>query len=74
MRFLFSFTLTLPFNLAFANDCNIQIIGSDMMKYDLQEINISSKCVSFEIKLKHGGNYLFGQWVTILLLLKNPIL
>ena len=53
--FFFFMILILPFNLTFANDCNVQIIGSDMMKYDLQEINISSKCVSFEINLKHGG-------------------
>ena len=56
MKILFFLaTLMLPFNPIFANDCSIQITGSDMMKYDLQEINISSKCVSFEIKLKHGG-------------------
>ena len=56
MKILFFLvTLLLPFNPIFANDCSIQISGSDMMKYDLQEINIPSKCVSFEIKLKHGG-------------------
>ena len=48
-------TLILPFNPTFASDCSIKITGSDMMKYDIQEINIPSKCVSFEIKLKHGG-------------------
>jgi azurin len=56
MKILFFFmTLMLAFNLVLADDCSIQIVGSDMMKYDLQEINISSKCVSFDIKLKHGG-------------------
>ena len=52
---LFLITLILPLNPTFANDCAIQITGSDLMKYDLQEINISSKCNSFEIKLMHGG-------------------
>lgn len=33
----------------------LKITGSDMMKYDLQEINIPSKCNSFEIMLDHGG-------------------
>ena len=48
-------TLILPFNPTFASDCSIKITGSDMMQYDLQEINISSKCNSFEITLDHGG-------------------
>ena len=48
-------TLILPFNPTFASDCSIKITGSDMMKYDLQEINIPSKCNSFEITLNHGG-------------------
>ena len=52
---LFLITLILPLNPTFANDCAIQITGSDLMKYDLQEINISSKCNYFEIKLMHGG-------------------
>ena len=48
-------TFILPFNTTFASDCSIKITGSDMMMYDLQEINISSKCNSFEITLNHGG-------------------
>ena len=56
MKILFFIVaLILPFNPTFANDCSIKIIGSDMMQYDLQEINIPSKCNSFEITLVHGG-------------------
>lgn len=51
----FLITLILTFNPTFASDCSIKITGSDMMKYDLQEINIPSKCNSFEITLNHGG-------------------
>ena len=39
-----------------AEDCKIVISGSDMMKFDTNEINIDKKCKKFVISLKHSGN------------------
>ncbi len=39
-----------------AEDCKIVISGSDMMKFDTNEINIDKKCEKFVISLKHSGN------------------
>ena len=40
----------------FAEDCKIVVSGSDMMRYDTNEINISKNCKIFVITLKHSGN------------------
>ena len=39
-----------------AEDCKIVISGSDMMKFDTNEINISKSCEKFVVILKHSGN------------------
>ena len=38
-----------------ANDCEIKISGSDMMKYDITEITLNSSCERTKISLTHAG-------------------
>ena len=40
----------------FAEECKIVISGSDMMRFDTNEINIEKNCEKFVITLKHSGN------------------
>ena len=42
-------------SFAFAEDCKIDVSGSDMMKFDTSEINIDNNCEKFIINLKHSG-------------------
>ena len=39
----------------FANNCEIKIEGSDMMKYDVAEITLDTSCEQTKISLKHAG-------------------
>ena len=39
----------------FANNCEIKIEGSDMMKYDVAEITLDTSCDQTKISLKHAG-------------------
>jgi azurin len=40
----------------FAEKCKIDISGSDMMKFDTNEINVDKNCEKFVVNLKHSGN------------------
>ena len=56
IKFILSTLIFLNFSYAFAEGCKIVISGSDMMKFDTKEINISKDCEKFVITLKHSGN------------------
>jgi azurin len=40
---------------AFAATCSVDIEGSDAMKYNVSNIDISKSCKTFTINLKHSG-------------------
>ena len=42
-------------NLTYGNKCNVLINGSDLMKFDKNEININMNCKIFNIELVHTG-------------------
>ena len=48
------FSLFISCNL-YAKNCEINIYGTDMMKFDKKIINIENYCKSFKIFLKHTG-------------------
>lgn len=35
--------------------CSVELQGNDAMKFNLANIDVSKKCVTFEIKLRHTG-------------------
>ena len=54
--FFLSVLTFLNVSYAFAEKCKIDISGSDMMKFDTNEINIDKDCEKFVVNLKHSGN------------------
>ena len=55
ITFTFCILILLNFSYTFAEDCKIEISGTDMMRYDTNEININNNCENFFITLKHSG-------------------
>ena len=58
IKFILSALILLNSSYALAEECKIVISGSDMMKFDTNEININKNCEKFVITLKHciSGN------------------
>ena len=56
IKFILSVLMLLNVSYAFAEKCKIDISGSDMMKFDINEINIGKDCEKFTVNLKHSGN------------------
>ena len=56
IKFILSVLMLLNVSNVFAEKCKIDISGSDMMKYDINEINIDKDCETFVVNLKHSGN------------------
>ena len=56
MKFILSTLILFNTSFALAEECEIVISGSDMMKYDTSEINIDKKCDKIIVTLKHSGN------------------
>ena len=54
--FIVSVLMLLNVSFAFAEKCKIDISGSDMMKFDTNEINIDKDCEKFVVNLKQSGN------------------
>ena len=52
------FSLLILFNVSyvFAEGCKVVVSGTDMMKFDTNEINIEKTCEKFIVTLKHSGN------------------
>ena len=55
-KLFFSILMLINVSYAFADKCKIDISGSDMMKFDTNEINIDKDCEKFYVNLKHSGN------------------
>ncbi len=55
IKFILSVLILLNVSYVFAENCKIDISGSDMMKFDTSEINIDKDCEKFIVKLKHSG-------------------
>ncbi|WP_222564051.1 azurin [Novilysobacter antarcticus] len=47
--------LSLAAPTALASTCSVDLEGSDAMKYNLSQIDVSKSCKSFTINLKHTG-------------------
>jgi azurin len=47
-------------NIVYAENCEIKISGTDMMKYDLSEITIDTRCAETTILFKHAGKLPVG--------------
>ena len=56
IKFILSVLMLLNVSYAFAEKCKIDVSGSDMMKFDINEINIGKDCEKFVVNLKHSGN------------------
>ena len=56
IKFILSVLMLLNVSNVFAEKCKIDISGSDMMKFDINEINIDKDCEKFVVNLKHSGN------------------
>ena len=56
LKFFLSALMLSSVPYAFAEKCKIDISGSDMMKFDTDEINIDKDCEKFVVNLKHSGN------------------
>ena len=56
IKFILSALILLNSSYALAEECKIVISGSDMMRFDTNEINIDKNCEKFVITLKHSGN------------------
>tara|TARA_B100000686_G_C15994833_1_gene573761 strand:- start:38 stop:502 length:465 start_codon:yes stop_codon:yes gene_type:complete len=56
IKFILGVITIMNVSLAFAKDCKIVISGSDMMRFDTNEINIHENCKKYVITLKHSGN------------------
>ena len=55
LKIIFTLLTLLNVSYAFAEECEIVISGSDMMRYDTNEIIIQNNCKKFVITLKHSG-------------------
>ena len=55
IKYILSVFMLLNVSYVFAENCKIDISGSDMMKFDTNEINIDKDCEKFDINLKHSG-------------------
>ncbi|RZO47462.1 MAG: azurin [Proteobacteria bacterium] len=44
------------FSYTYAEECGLVVHGSDMMKFDTNEIHINKNCEKFVVNLKHSGN------------------
>ena len=56
MKFITTLLLvTLFATSSMANDCEIELVGSDMMKYDVTEITLNTSCEKTKINLTHAG-------------------
>ena len=51
---VYFFAIVISSNL-YAKNCEINIAGTDMMKFDKKIINVMDSCKSFKILLKHTG-------------------
>ena len=56
IKYILSVFMLLNVSYVFAENCKIDISGSDMMKFDTNEINIDKDCEKFFVNLKHSGN------------------
>ena len=54
-KFLIAAALLLATPAAFAATCSVNLEGSDAMKYNLSNIDVSKSCKTFTINLKHTG-------------------
>ena len=54
-KFLHAAALLLATPAAFAATCSVNLEGSDAMKYNLSNIDVSKSCKTFTINLKHTG-------------------
>ena len=55
IKYILSVFMLLNVSYVFAENCKIDISGSDMMKFDTNEITIDKDCEKFDINLKHSG-------------------
>ena len=55
MKLVLCVLILLNVSYAFAEECKIDISGSDMMKFDTNEINVDKNCEKFVVNLKHSG-------------------
>ena len=55
-KFILSALILLSSSYALAEECKIVISGSDMMRFDTNEISINKNCENFIITLKHSGS------------------
>ncbi len=55
IKYILSVLMLLNVSYVFAENCKIDISGSDMMKFDTNEINIDKNCEKIDINLKHSG-------------------
>lgn len=44
-------------NLAFAENCKVEIEGNDQMKFNKTELTVDSSCKEIEVTLKHTGKF-----------------
>ena len=44
------------FSYTYAEECEVVVHGSDMMKFDTNEIHINKNCEKVFVNLKHSGN------------------
>ena len=56
IKYILSVFMLLNVSYVFAENCKIDISGSDMMRFDTNEINVDKNCDNFVITLKHSGN------------------
>ena len=54
-KFLIAAALLLATPAAFAATCSVNLEGSDAMKYNVANIDVSKSCKTFTINLKHTG-------------------
>ena len=56
IKFILSALILLNSSYALSEECKIVISGSDMMRFDTNEISIDKNCEKLVITLKHSGN------------------